>query len=138
MKPYGDQADKIIDKAITDLVGWSRRHGYDPHGNGCEFLDTVIEYVTDSMDEPDDYDFTKVLYKAQDDGVFEKLRTRNFDEEFPLDKQDYVIAMSDSGRIGIFFNDSYPYYEDKWRKIDRDEVPLDWFTDYIAFTDWDI
>lgn len=138
MKPYGDQADKIIDKAITDLVGWSRRHGYDPHGNVCEFLDTVIEYVTDSMDEPDDYDFTKVLYKAQDDGVFEKLRTRNFDEEFPPDKQDYVIAMSDSGRIGIFFDDSYPYYEDKWRKIDRDEVPLDWFTDYIAFTDWDI
>lgn len=138
MKPYGDQADKIIDKAITDLVGWSRRHGYDPHGNGCEFLDTVIEYVTDSMDEPDDYDFTKVLYKAQDDGVFEKLRPRNFDEEFPPDKQDYVIAMSDSGRIGIFFDDSYPYYEDKWRKIDRDEVPLDWFTDYIAFTNWDI
>lgn len=59
MKPYGDQADKIIDKAITDLVGWSRRHGYDPHGNGCEFLDTVIDYVTDSMDEPDDYDFTE-------------------------------------------------------------------------------
>lgn len=140
MKPYGDKADTVIDKALTDLVGWSRRHGYDPHSNGLEFLDTVIDYMTDSMDEPEDYDFTKVLYKAQDDGVFEKLHTRNFDEEFPPPdrQQDYVIAMSDSGRIGIFFNDSYPYYEDKWRKIDRDEVPLDWFTDYVAFTDWDI
>lgn len=138
MKPYGDKADLVIDKALTDLVGWARRHGYDPHGNGSEFLDTVIDYVTDSMDEPDDYDFTKVLYKAQDDGVLEKLRTRDFDKEFPPDEQNYVIAMSDSGRIGIFFDDSYPYYEDKWRKIDRDEVPLDWFTDYIAFTDWDI
>ena len=49
-----------------------------------------------------------------------------------------AIAKAGSGRIGIFFNDSYQYYEDKWRKIDRDEVPLDWFTDYIAFTDWDI
>ena len=59
MKPYGDKADIVIDKALTDLVGWARRHGYDPHGNGCEFLDIVIEYVTDSMDEPDDYDFVK-------------------------------------------------------------------------------
>ena len=138
MKPYGDKADLVIDKALADLVGWARRHGYDPHSNGSEFLDTVIDYVTDSMDEPDDYDFTKVLYKAQDDGVFEKIPTRSFDEEFPPDEQNYVIAMSDYGRIGIFFDDSYQYYEDKWRKIDRDEVPLDWFTDYVAFTDWDI
>ena len=138
MKPYGDKADKIIDKAITDLVGWSRRHGYDPHGNGLEFLDTVIDYMTDSMDEPDDYDFAEVLQKAKDDGVFEKIHIRNFDEEFPPDEQNYVIAMSSDGRIGIFFDDSYQYYADKWRKIDRDEVPLDWFTDYVAFTDWDI
>lgn len=138
MKPYGDKADIVIDKALTDLVGWARHHGYDPHSNGCEFLDTVIDYVADSMDEPEDYDFTKVLYKAQDDGVFEKLRTRDFDKEFPPDEQNYIITMSDSGRIGIFFDDSYPYYEDKWRKIDRDEVPLDWFRRYTIFTEADI
>ena len=138
MKPYGDKADKIIDKALTELVGWARRHGSDPHGNGSEFIDTVIDYMTDSMDEPDDYDFIKVLYKAQDDGVFEKLRTRDFDKEFPPDEQNYVIAMSDYGRIGLFYGDSYMYYDDKWRKIDRDEIPIDWFTNYIIFTESDI
>lgn len=138
MKPYGDKTDKIIDKATTDLVMWSRRHGYDPHSEGLEFLDTVIDYVADSMYEPEDYDFDELLQKAKDDGVFEKLHIRSFDEEFPPDEQNYTIAMSGDGRIGIFFDDSYQYYEDKWRKIDRDEVPLGWFTDYVAFTDWDI
>lgn len=138
MKPYSDKADLVIDKALTDLVGWARRHGYDPHSDGREFLSPVIDYVTDSMEKPEDYDFAEVLQKVKDDGVFDELQTRDFDREYPPKEQDYIIAMSGYGRIGLFYGDSYPYYEDKWRKIDRDEVPLDWFVDYAIFTDWDI
>lgn len=138
MKPYSDQADLVIDKALTDLVGWARRHGYDPHSDGREFLSPVIDYIAESMDEPEDYDFAEVLHKAQDDGVFDKLQTRDFNKEFPPKEQDYIIAKAGSGRIGLFYGNSYPYYEEKWRQIDRDEVPLDWFVDYAIFTDWDI
>lgn len=138
MRPYGDEADTIIDKAIADLVEWSRFHGYDPHYDGDVFIDTVIGYVADSMDEPGDYDFAEVLQKAKDDGVFGKLRTRDFDEEFPPEKQNYVIAMSGSGQIGLFYDGSYPYYEGRWRKIDRDAIPPDWFMDYTVFSGWDI
>lgn len=138
MKPYSDKADLVIDKALNDLVGWSRRHGYDPHSDGREFLSPVIEYIAESMEKPEDYNFDEVLNKTQDDGVFDKLQTRDFNREFPPNEQDYIIAKAGSGRIGLFYGDSYPYYEDKWRKIDRDEVPLDWFIDYVIFTDWDI
>ena len=57
MKPYGNPADGIIDNAIEELLEWARLHGYDPKENGCVFLNPVIEYVTESMEKPEDYDF---------------------------------------------------------------------------------
>lgn len=98
MAPYGNPADGIIDNAIEALLEWARLHGYDPNENGCVFLDPVIEYVTESMEKPDDYDFAEVLQKAQDSGVFDKIPIRSFDEKFPPGRQqDYTIAMSDDG-----------------------------------------
>ena len=87
MTPYGDPADGIIDNAIEELLEWARLHGYDPKENGCIFLGPVIEYVTESMEKPEDYDFAELLQKAQDSGVFDKIPTRSFDEKFPPDRQ---------------------------------------------------
>lgn len=139
MDPYGNPADGIIDNAIEELIEWARIHGYDPNENGCVFLDPVIDYVTDSMDKPEDYDFTEVLQKAQDSGVFEKIPTRSFDKEFPPNKQqDYIIAMSDDGDIGIFYDGMFEFHKRQYHEISRDEVPLDWYRHYTVFTDWDI
>lgn len=144
MDPYGNQAGGIIDNAIEELLEWSWIHGYDPNGNGCVngngyvFLNPVIEYVTESMEKPDDYDFAEVLQKAQDSGVFEKIPARSFNKEFPPDKHDYVIAMSDDGNIGIFYDDMFMFYDGQYHEISRDEVPLDWFRHYTVFTDWDV
>lgn len=77
INPYIDKGtDDIIDKAIEELVEWSRLHGYDP--KGPEFIGSAASYVFDSMKKPEDYDFVEVLQKAQDDGVFETLRIRDF------------------------------------------------------------
>lgn len=139
MTPYGDPADGIIDNAIEELLEWARLHGYDPKENGCVFLSPVIEYVTEPMEKPEDYDFTELLQKAQDSGVFEKIPTRSFDEKFPPDRQqDYVIAMSDDGDIGIFYDDMYMLYKGQYHEIGRNEVPLDWFRRYTIFTETDL
>lgn len=127
MDPYGDPADGIIDNAIEELLEWARLHGYDPNENGCVFLGSVIEYVSESIDKPEDYDFAELLQKAKDSGVFEKIPIRSFDDKFPPDRQqDYVIAMSDDGDIGIFYDGMYMLYKGQYREISRDEVPLDW------------
>ena len=139
MDSYGDQADGIIDNAIEELLEWARLHGYDPNENGCVFLDPVIEYVTESMEKPEDYDFAELLRKTQNSGVFEKIPTRSFDDKFPPDRQqDYVIAMSDDGKIGIFYDDMFMFYKGQYHEISRDEVPLDWFRRYTIFTEADL
>lgn len=140
MDPYGNPADGIIDNAIEELLEWARLHGYDPKENGCIFLGPVIEYVTESMDKPEDYDFAELLQKTQDSGVFGKIPIRSFDEKFPPDRQqDYVIAMSDNGEIGIFYDNIYNmFYKKQYHEISRDEVPLDWFRRYDIFTEADL
>lgn len=139
MNPYGNPADGIIDNAIEELLEWARLNGYDPNENGCVFLSPVIEYVTESMEKPEDYDFAELLQKAQDSGVFEKIPTRSFDEKFPPDRQqDYTIAMSDDGDIGIFYDDMFMFYKGQYHEISRDEVPLDWFRRYTIFTEADL
>lgn len=92
------------------------------------------------MDKPEDYDFAELLQKTQDSGVFEKIPIRSFDEKFPPDrKQDYVIAMSDNGEIGIFYDNIYNmFYKKQYHEISRDEVPLDWFRRYDIFTEADL
>lgn len=102
MNPYIDKGtDGIIDKAIGELVEWSRLHGYDP--KGPEFIGPAAAYVFDSMEKPDDYDFAEVLQKAQDDGVFDGIRIRDFNKECPIDGPKCTIGISDSGKIGIFY-----------------------------------
>lgn len=137
MNPYIDkETDDIIDKAIDELVEWSRLHGYDPKGS--EFIGSAAAYVFDSMKKPEDYDFAEVLQKAQDDGVFKTIRVRNFDRECPIDGPKCTIGISDSGKIGIFYDGSYAHFGEGYREIDRDEVPLNWFMDYAVYTSWDV
>lgn len=141
MNPYIDKGtDDIIDKAIGELVEWSRLHGYDPKGSGfsSEFIGPATAYVFDSMKKPEDYDFAEVLQKAQDDGVFKTIRVRNFDRECPIDGPKCTIGISDSGKIGIFYDGSYAHFGEGYREIDRDEVPLNWFMDYAVYTSWDV
>lgn len=138
MDPYGDPADGIIDDAIEELLEWARLHGYDPNENGCVFLNPVIEYVSDFLDKPEDYDFAELLRKTQDSGVFDKIPIRSFDEKFPPGRHDYIIAMSDDGDIGIFYDDMFMFYKGQYHEISRDEVPLDWFRRYTIFTEADL
>lgn len=137
MNPYIDKGtDDIIDKAIEELVEWSRLHGYDP--KGPEFIGSAASYVFDSMEKPEDYDFAEVLQKAQDDGVFETIRTHNFDRECPINGPKCVIGLSDNGKVGIFYDGSYAHCGEGYREIGRDEVPLNWFTNYVVYTSWDV
>lgn len=137
MNPYIDKGtDDIIDKAIEELVEWSRLHGYDP--KGPEFIGSAVSYVFDSMEKPEDYDFAEVLQKAQDDGVFETIRTHNFDRECPINGPKCVIGLSDNGKVGIFYDGSYAHCGEGYREIGRDEVPLNWFTNYVVYTSWDV
>lgn len=137
INPYIDKGtDDIIDKAIEELVEWSRLHGYDP--KGPEFIGSAASYVFDSMKKPEDYDFVEVLQKAQDDGVFETLRIRDFSRECPIDGPKCTIGISDSGKVGIFYDGSYGHCGEGYREIGRDEVPLNWFTDYAVYTSWDV
>ena len=141
MNPYIDKGtDDIIDKAIDELVEWSRLHGYDPKGSGfsSEFIGSAAAYVFDSMKKPEDYDFADVLQKAKDDGVFEKIRTRDFDRECPIDGSKCTIGLSDNGKVGIFYDGSYAHCGKGYREIDRDEVPLNWFMNYAVYTSWDV
>lgn len=137
MNPYIDKGtDDIIDKAIDELIKWSHLHGYDPKGS--EFIGPAASYVFDSMEKPEDYNFAEVLQKAQDDGVFDGIRTRSFDKECPIDGPKCTIGISDSGKIGIFYDGSYAHCGEGYREIDRDEVPLDWFRRYAVYTSWDV
>lgn len=141
MNPYIDKGtDEIIDKAIDELVEWSQLHGYDPKGSGfsSEFLDTAADYVFGSMEKPEDYDFSDVLQKAKDDGVFETLRIRDFNKECLIDGPKCTIGLSDSGKVGIFYDGSFGHCGEGYREIGRDEVPLNWFTDYAVYTSWDV
>lgn len=90
------------------------------------------------MKKPEDYDFVEVLQKAQDDGVFETLRIRDFSRECPIDGPKCTIGISDSGKVGIFYDGSYGHCGEGYREIGRDEVPLNWFTDYAVYTSWDV
>lgn len=137
MNPYIDKGtDDIIDKAIEELVEWSQLHGYDP--KGPEFIGSAAAYVFDSMEKPEDYDFAEILQKAQDDGVFDDIRTRSFDKECPIDGPKCTIGISDSGKVGIFYDSSYAHCGEGYREIKRDEVPLDWFRRYAVYTSWDV
>ena len=141
MNPYIDKGtDDIIDKAIGELVEWSRLHGYDPKGSGfsSEFIGPATAYVFDSMKKPEDYDFAEVLQKAKDDGVFEMIRVRSFDKECPINGPKCVIGISDSGKVGIFYEGSYAHCGEGHREIDRDEVPRNWFTNYTVYRRWDV
>lgn len=140
MNPYIDKGtDDIIDKAIDKLVEWSRLHGYAPKGSGfsSEFIGLAAAYVFDSMKKPEDYDFAEVLQKAKDDGVFETIRFRSFDRECPIDGPKCTIGISDSGKIGIFYEGSYAHCGEGYREISRNEVPLNWFMDYTVYRRWD-
>lgn len=67
-----------------------------------------------------------------------RFPTRSFDEKFPPDRQqDYTIAMSDDGDIGIFYDNMFMYYKGQYHEISRDDVPLDWFRRYDIFTEAD-
>lgn len=137
MNPYIDKGtDDIIDKAIEELVEWSRLHGYDP--KGPEFIGPAAAYVFDSMEKPEDYDFTEVLQEAQDDGVFDTIRFRSFDRECPIDGPKCTIGIFDSGKIGIFYDGSFGHCGEGYREIGRDEIPLDWFRRYAVYTSWDV
>lgn len=137
MNPYIDKGtDDIIDKAIDELVEWSRLHGYDP--KGPEFIGPAAAYVFDSMEKPEDYDFAEVLQKAQDDGVFDGIRIRDFNKECPINGPKCIIGISDSGKVGIFYEDSYAHCGEGYREIGRDEVPLNWFTNYTVYRRWDV
>ena len=137
MNPYIDKGtDDIIDKAIEELDDDTRLHGYDP--KGPEFIGPASGYVFDSMEKPEDYDFAEVLQKAQDDGVFETIRVRSFGKECPINGPKCVIGLSDSGKVGIFYDGSYAHCGEGYREIKRDEVPLDWFRSYAVYTSWDV
>lgn len=90
------------------------------------------------MEKPEDYDFAEVLQKAQDDGVFDGIRTRSFDKECPIDGPKCTIGISDSGKVGIFYDGSYAHCGEGYSEIDRDEVPLNWFTNYAVYASWDV
>lgn len=78
------------------------------------------------------------MQKAQDDGVFKTLRVRDFNKECPIDGPKCVIGLSDSGKVGIFYDGSYAHCGEGYREIKRDEVPLDWFRRYAVYTRLDV
>lgn len=90
------------------------------------------------MEKPENYDFTEVLQKAQDDGVFDTIRFRSFDRECPIDGPKCTIGISDSGKVGIFYDNSFVHCGEGYREIGRDNVPLDWFRRYAVYTSWDV
>ena len=131
------ERNELAEKIADELTDWAVLHGYDV--NDEPFIGTAFDYAyADAMDNVDDYDFLDALDLAQDNGVFDRLNVREFDNEFP-NPNEYVLAMNDNdGKLGIFYDDSFGWCGASYRKINRNEVPLNWFDNYRIFNEWDI
>lgn len=132
-----NERNELAEKIADELTEWACLHGYDV--NDMPFIGTAFDYAySDSISSTDDYNFLDALELAQDNGVFDNMRVREFDNEFP-NPDEYVLAMNESnGKIGIFYDGSYGFCGDGYKKISRPDVPLNWFDNYQIFNEWNI
>lgn len=130
------QRNELAEQIISELVKHAQQNGYSVNETNNPFLGTAFD-IAYEIENPNEYNLNIAIEKARQNGCFESMKIRKFETEFP-NPNEYIIARNENSRIGIFFDDSFGWCGEGYKKISRNEVPLNWFCNYQIFCEQDI
>ena len=131
-----DQRNELAEQIISELVEYAQQNGYSVSEFSNPFIGTAFD-IAYEIENPEEYNINLAIEKAHQNGCFESMNVRKFETEFP-NPSEYILARNENGCIGIFFDNSFGWCGNGYKKISRNEVPLNWFCNYRIFDEQDI
>lgn len=131
------ERNTMTEQIISELVNWAQEQGYYPVSETSNPFAITAFDIAYEIENPKEHNLATAIERCKEEGCFKNLKIRKFETEFP-NPAEYIIAMNENGTLGIFFENSFGWCGNGYKRINQNQIPKNWFANYEIFNEWSI